>query len=89
MGACDFIGCCGVVICVFAQREGQRLSCAGGSFIGSLWLLMVICVVLGAAGVVEWLDSFYVISYVTLLTVLVKYIPMVRYIYIYIYNIYI
>ena len=49
-------------------------------FIGSFWLMMLACVVLGAAGVAEWLDSLYIISYVTLITALVKYIPMVRYI---------
>jgi hypothetical protein len=63
----------------FLQREGQRLSYAGGLFIGSQWLLMLTCVVLGAAGVVEWLDSLYIISYNTLITALVKYIPLVRY----------
>ena len=60
------------------QREGQRLGYAGGLFIGSLWLMMLTCVVLGAVGVTEWLDSLYIISYVTLITVLVKYIPLVR-----------
>ena len=67
-----------IVLSLFLQREGQRLSYAGGLFIGSLWGLMLICVVLGAAGVLEWLDSLYIISYVTLITAFVKYIPLVR-----------
>jgi quinol-cytochrome oxidoreductase complex cytochrome b subunit len=67
-----------VITLPFLQREGQRLSYAGGLFIGSQWLLMLTCVVLGAAGVVEWLDSLYIISYNTLITAVVKYIPLVR-----------
>ena len=65
-------------LCIFIQREGERLSCTGGLYIGSLWLLMLISVVLGAVDVLEWLDSLYIISYVTFVTTVVKYIPLVR-----------
>ena len=62
---------------VFIQREGQRISCVCGLFIGSLWLLMFLCVVMGAVDFLTWLDSLYIISYVTLVTTVVKYIPLV------------
>ena len=63
----------------FNQRDkNQGVGLLGGMYIGSLWLTMLICVVLGALGVLKWLDALYYISFITLVTTVVKYIPLVR-----------
>ena len=59
------------------QRDGQRISYIGGLYIGSQWLLIVICVLMGALGFLTWLDALTIISYVTIITTLVKFVPMV------------
>ena len=69
-----------MIICfLLNQRDNQRVGCIGGLYIGSLWLLMLICVLMGAFSFLTWLDALSIISYITLVTTVVKYIPLVRY----------
>lgn len=53
------------------------MGCAGALFIAMLWLLILTSVVMGAVGFLTWLDSLYIISYTTLISAPVKYLPMV------------
>jgi cystinosin len=59
------------------QRGTQKPSWSGVALICLLWLVMFTTLFVSVAGVVDWLDYLYIISYIKLAVTPIKYLPQV------------
>eukprot|EP00727_Mastigamoeba_balamuthi_P012779 m51a1_g8123 putative cystinosin homolog isoform 1 (310) ;mRNA; f:183972-185143 len=64
-----------IVQCFFFERGGQRPSIPVMVGAAAGWTVAMVFVVLGGAGVVRWLDTIDVFSYLKLAVTLTKYVP--------------